>query len=233
MNENDLLKKEEDILKSIEIMEVVEKELNQRKKESTFSFTVFIGAVCVWVLFEKLWEFLGQPIPPKLMTVGVEIIAVFMLVVVLWKTSIKLSEMGITKKNLFPSLIRGAIVSAILLAVFIVFKMKTHPGEAIFDWSLFDAKYILTSVLQEFLARGFLLTCLINMYDSKNKKHIAVILSSILFTALHLYYGFAFMVGAGVLSIVLGYLYLVDKNIWGVSLIHFVFGSFGLMLGLI
>lgn len=71
-----------------------------------------------------------------------------------------------------------------------------------------------------------------NIYDNKQKKHTAVIVSSLLFTTLHLYYGFLFMVGAGVLSILLGYIYLKDKNIWGVSLIHFVFGTVSVMLGL-
>ena len=75
-------------------------------------------------------------------------------------------------------------------------------------------------------------TLTLNNAAITHKKHIAVIVSSLLFTTLHLYYGFTFMVSAGLLSVLLGYMYLRDKNIWGVSLVHFVFGTMGALLTL-
>lgn len=220
------------IEKNLQIMEVVEKELNRRKSEATKCLSIFLASTSVWVLIVALWEKEGRPIAPTTMTYGVEIIAVIMLIVTQFILKMKPKDMGLNFANIKPIMKRSCIISLVIIAVLIAAKLIMKPGEKLFDLSKYDFLYPLTSILQEFLARGFLLTCLMNIYDTGHKKHAAVFVSSLLFTTLHLYYGFLFMVGAGVLSVLLGYLYLKDKNIWGVSLIHFVFGTVGVMLGL-
>lgn len=127
-------------------------------------------------------------------------------------------------------MLRAVCICLIILAAMVAVKLTVLRTEPFADWSRFDPTYALTSIFQEFLARGFLLTCLINILDLKSKKHVAVLLSSLLFTSLHLYYGFTFMVSAGVLSVLLGYVCIKDENIWGVSLIHFVVGMAGMVL---
>lgn len=213
-------------------MEIVEKELNQRKAECTFCFSIFIAIMSVWVLLVALWDKLGQPVAPHRMTYGVEIIAVFMFLITQTKTKMKPKDLGLTFQNIRPTMIRSGAISAAIVVMMILLKLILNPGQPLFDWSRFNALYLITSIFQEFLARGALLTCLLNIYDSKYKKHFAVVLSSLLFTTLHLYYGFVFMVGAGVLSILLGYIFVRDKNIWGVSIVHFVFGTMGAVLSL-
>lgn len=225
--------KETELLKNIEIMEVVEKELNRRKKESTFCFSMFVACLSIWVLLVKLWELYGEPLATKHMTVGVELIAIIMLVIILSQTSLRIQDMGVTKKNLKPALLRAFIICAVFTGVMIGYKTLSQPGETLFDWSKPDWRYAMTAVLQEFLSRGFLLTCLINIYESKARVHLAVIVSSLLFTTLHLYMGFFFMLGAGLLSVLLGYVYVKDRNIWGVSIIHFTLGTVGVMLHLV
>lgn len=224
--------KEDSMERNLRIMEVVEKELNKRKAESTFCFSIFLGATSIWVLLVELWEKLGRPIAPPTMTYGVEIIAIIMFIITQVKTRLKPENLGLNFKNIKPVMIRSVVVSAIIIVAMIVLKLIMKPGEPLLDWSTYNFMYPITSILQEFLARGFLLSCLMNIYDAKHKKHIAVIVSSLLFTTLHLYYGFTFMVGAGLLSALLGYMYLRDKNIWGVSLVHFVFGTMGALLTL-
>lgn len=219
--------------RNLRVMEVVEKELEQQKGEAIFCLTFFMCAISMWILIVALWEKLGRPVPENLMTVGVEVIAAAMLLVVLKFTRIDIRKMGISTKNLIPSLKRAGIISAVAVAVMLAVKLITKPGQPIFNWELFNISYIITSPLQEFLARGFLLTTLVNINTTKNARHIAVICSSLMFTSLHLYYGFTFMIGAGILSVILGYCYLKDGNIWGVSLIHFIFGTVGIMMELV
>lgn len=218
---------------SLQIMETVEKELNRQKAEAVFNLSLFLGAMSVWVLLVALWDKLGRPLAGTTMTYGVELIAILMFAVTQWKKRVPLKELGINTRNLVPTLLRAAAISAGIIAVMCVVKLVLKPGEALLDWSKFGITYPLTSVLQEFLARGFLLNCMLNIFDFKQKKVFSVILSSLLFTTLHLYYGFTFMVGAGVLSVLLGFLYLKDENIWGVSIVHFVFGMTGTMLSLV
>jgi len=234
MNREDRsITKTDEFDRNLRIMEVVEKELEQQKGEAVFCLLFFLCAINVWILLVALWDKLGRPIRPELMTVGVEVIAAVMLLVVLKYTRIDIRKMGVSAKNLLPSLKRAGIISAIIIAIMLAFKLITRPGQPVFNWKLFDFTYIITSPLQEFLARGFLLTTLVNINTAKNARHIAVICSSLLFTSLHLYYGFTYMLGAGVLSVLLGYCYMKDENIWGVSLIHFVFGTVGVMMELV
>ena len=214
-------------------MEAVEKELNQRKQESTFCLSIFLATDSIWILLVALWEKLNRPISGNSMTYGVEIIALLMMFVTKKKTHMQLKDMRVSRKNLGPSMIRAACICLIAIAVMVILKLTVMRSETFVDWSQFDPTYVFTSVFQEFLARGFLLTCLINIFDHKEKKHMAVLLSSLLFTSLHLYYVFNFMVGAGILSVLLGYVCIKDENIWGVSLIHFVFGTAGMVLGLV
>lgn len=230
MPETDMLER------NLRIMEVVEKELNRRKSEATFCLSVFLAATSVWVLLVELWRMLDKPIPLPQMTYGVELIAVLMFILTQTRTKLKLSDLGFGTKDLKATLIRAGIISVAVIAVMLLVKVYIKPGKpgtAFFDLSRTQLLYPLTSLLQEFLARGFLLTCLMNIYDSKRKKHVSVMLSSLLFTALHLQYGFLFMVGAGILSVILGYVYVKDENIWGVSIIHYVFGTMGVALALV
>lgn len=219
-----------DLEKNLKIMEVVEKELMQRKKDSTFCLAAFLAVSSVWILLVALWEKLGKPIPEHVMTYGVELIALLMLFIVKKNTGMKLGDMRVSGKNLVPSLLRAVIISGIIVAVMLALKLTVMRTEPFTDWTQLQLPYVATSILQEFLARGFLLSCLTNIFDHKYKNHMAVILSSLLFTSLHLYYGFNYMIGAFILSVLLGYLSLRDENIWGVSLIHFVFGTAGTVL---
>lgn len=223
---------EDRLEQNLRIMETVEKELNSRKKESTFCLSIFLAATSVWVLLVELWEKLGRPIAPTVLTYGVELIAVIMFFITQYQTHLKPKDLGLNFRNIKSTMIRACGISAILIALFIGLKLILAPGQPLFDFSRFNPVYPITAVFQEFLARGFLLTCMLDIYDLRIKTHLSVILSSLLFTTLHLYYGFVFMVGAGILSVILGYMYIKDRNIWGVSLVHFVFGTMGAILSL-
>ncbi len=222
-----------DFDRTLRIMEVVENELDRQNKDSLFSLFVFLCAENLWIILVALWDMLGKPILEEYLTIGVEAIAALMFVVILKFTRLDIHKMGVTKKNLKPTLKRAGIISAAAVVIMLAIKLLTQRGQPFIYWELYDALYPFTAVLQEFLARGFLVTTLVSINPTKNRKHIAVVCSSLLFASLHLYYGFFFMVGAGLLSVLLGYCYLKDENIWGVSIIHFVIGTVGVMLGIV
>lgn len=223
----------ENLEKNLQIMEVVEKELEQQKKDVVFALIIFLTTVSAWILFVALWDTLGRPYPPEHMTYGVELIAILMLVVIKLFTNLKTSKLGLTVKNIGPAVKRALIITAVSFVVLSVIKIILKPGQPLLNWSKFQPVYMLTSILQEFLARGFLLTTLNDILDSKKGKHISIICSSLLFASLHLYYGFAFMASAGILSVVLSLCYMKDENIWGVSILHFAAGTMATMLELV
>lgn len=51
-------------------------------------------------------------------------------------------------------------------------------------------------------------------------------MTSLFFMAVHIQKGMMFMLGAGLLSIILGFVYHRDRSIFSVVLIHYCFGKF-------
>ena len=62
---------------------------------------------------------------------------------------------------------------------------------------------------------------------------LAIVLSSVIFAALHIHFGFLFMVGAAILAGLEGILYEKQQTIFGVWIVHWVFGVSGTLLCLI
>lgn len=84
---------------TLRIMEVVEAELEEQKRQATFCLTIFLCAISAWSLLIALWDYLGCPLDGEAMTLGVELIAVLMLVLV-WKfTQLDIRKMGVSKKK--------------------------------------------------------------------------------------------------------------------------------------
>ena len=69
------------------------------------------------------------------------------------------------------------------------------------------------------------------MFDGKKSVITAIILSSLLFGAVHIAHGFMYMIAAIILLGSLGGLYEKQRNIWGVALIHYVLGQAACCLG--
>jgi membrane protease YdiL (CAAX protease family) len=69
------------------------------------------------------------------------------------------------------------------------------------------------------------------MFDGKRGIMAALLLSSLLFGALHIAHGFMYMMAAVILIGSLGILYEKHQNIWGVTIIHFILGQSACCLG--
>ena len=68
---------------------------------------------------------------------------------------------------------------------------------------------------------------------AKRADILAIVLSSLIFSALHIHFGFLFMSGAAILAGLEGILYEKQQNIFGVWIVHWVFGVTGTLLCLI
>ena len=218
--------------------EAIEARFEQQRRDASVVIATLLVAACAWNVLCGLWDFLGQPLAGPTMTYGVEIIGIVMLLFMVKMTSFTFEDMGIGTKNLKHSLIRSAIISAILVAVMVVAKfviLQVKPDFFAADAPFFDVSritfvYIFTSILQEYLCRGVTQECLMRIFDGKGGTAIAIGITAVFFASLHIYYGFLMMLGAGLLSVVLGILYAQDRNVWGLSLIHYVIGTCGLAI---
>ena len=91
--------------------------------------------------------------------------------------------------------------------------------------------YIFTCVIQEFLARSMIYGSISKLFDGRNATIWAILLSSLLFGAVHIAHGFMYMAVAIILLGALGGLYEKQRSIWGVAVIQYVLGQAAACLG--
>ena len=80
------------------------------------------------------------------------------------------------------------------------------------------------------MARGVIQTSLKYILQVKHQRGISVFTTSLLFMMMHLPFGFFFMVGAFALSVVLGFIYEEQEDLYGCALLHWGVGYLAMCL---
>ncbi len=236
---------EDDAQLVITIDDETETELTKQKLyDSSRTFSTFLFGFCAWILFYAFWEFMGRPFSADLMTHGVELLGIVMLLFILRYTSLTWHDLGIMTDKPKETVRTALIVAA--CAVAFLFLLKTvarlidptcfEPDAPFFDIRRFGLRqilYIFTAGIQEFLARSVIQGNLKRITVVKHPAVLAIVLSSLIFSALHIHFGFLFMVGAAILAGLEGLLYEKQQNIFGVWIVHWAFGVCGTLLCLI
>lgn len=223
----------------------VEEELEHKRRESTFVFLSSIVYICLVIFCYAFWNHLGRPFPPADFTRVLEVLGIVLGFVVFKNTSLTLADLGLGTANLARNLKVDGLACVAIVAVMCLLKlvlMNAAPGaivhpEAFYDPSWVGAPriiaYVFTAVIQEFLSRGIMQESLTHVIPGDKNETIAIVISTMMFAAMHLHYSPYFMMGAAVLLGVFGVVYRKQRSIWGLVLIHFVFGMSAAMLGLI
>ena len=218
--------------------------LNQLKRESTILFSLLLLAVGVSTF---VWQIIASKInngslPIWIMSRIIEVIAVVLFIIAITKTSMTMKDLGLyaTKGQLSKSLKEGLFYSAVVVIIMVMVKwvisltsLYFTVGHSFWDWGLVNLSsytYFLVAPAQEFLAKGVMQGTL-NRIMGKSNSTLIIILSSVIFSTLHAFYGAPMMVFAFLLTFALGLLYDKHKNIWGCSLIHWTVGIAGGFLG--
>ncbi len=221
-----------------------EEALKQKVHDSSTTFSTFLYGFCVWMILYALWEFLKRPIAADFMTHGIEVLALVMLIFILCRTSLTWRDLGVfsdhTGKTVRTALIVAACAVAFLFAAKGVARLIDpncfEPDAPFFDIRRFGLRqilYILTAGIQEFLARSVMQSNLKRIMVGKHAATMSIILSSLIFAALHIHLGFLFMIGAAILAGLEGILYEKQQSIIGVWIVHWAFGVCGTLLCLI
>lgn len=218
----------------------------QVRRESNFAFGVIILGIglnmLLWGIASSFSE--GQVIPPWIITVEMEAMGLLMFYIIYRNTAFSLKDTGLLIQNIRKTMKPAVLTALAGLAVLITVKLVISRisvsffpiGAPFWDWrvakfsSLF---YPFTVILQEFLARSVMQRGIRNFFTGKHSAELSVLLSSVLFGLLHIAYGPLYMLAAAVLMGALGCFYEKQKNIWGVSLIHFVLGQAAVFLRLL
>ncbi len=137
------------------------------------------------------------------------------------KAKISLTQMGFTRPK--PSLLK-AVIPVLLVSFFVAYFLPLHLSNILFDSTIFSKIffipiYLFISVpLQELIFRGFYISRL--ELVSKNRTFL-ILHSSIIFALIHLpFHSLPILIGTFFLGVYLAYLFLQQRNIWILMLIH-------------
>lgn len=157
-------------------------------------------------------------------------------IIIYKKTGFTFEELGLTIRNpkdTFLSALGISFLTVVLLSAAKLVVLSVAPdffaADAPFwNWNigLYSwCSYIFTCIIQEFLARSMIYGSIKKLFDGKYSAIYAIFLSALLFGAVHIAHGFMYMVAAMTLLGALGGLYEKHRNIWGVTMIHFILGQ--------
>lgn len=91
--------------------------------------------------------------------------------------------------------------------------------------------YLFSVVLQEIMIKAFTQEN-IRLLNTSGNRHVTMVLTGLFFAVLHMNFQLYYLLGAGLLCMLTGYLYERDGNIWGAVLIHLTVGFMPRALGL-
>lgn len=215
-----------------------------RKKRDNAAVLFFctIATVCLYLLLLALLDFLRIDVPTKLLTQVINASVFAAGIVIYKKTDVSFHELGLglphAKKTISTSLLISLAGVTLLVAakglLLRIFPEFFAEGTPFWRWDIGYyswISYIFTCIIQEFLARSMIYGSIRKLFDGKRGMFSALLLSSLLFGAVHIAHGFLYMAAAILLLGTLGGLYEKQRSIWGVTIIHYVVGQAAACLG--
>ena len=225
------------------LSDITETEILRKKRyDASIVFTCVTACVCLYLLVLATIEFLQMDVPTKALTQVINAMVFIFGIVIYYNTKLTFDELGLKFKNITKTIVSSVAISLgvvmlLMAAKFVLLQIVPDffaPDVPFWNWNigLYSwFSYIFTCIIQEFLARSLIYGSIKKMFDEKNSIIAAILLSSLLFGAVHIAHGFMYMMAAMILLGALGGVYEKHQNIWGVTLIHFVLGQAACCLG--
>ncbi|WP_274361683.1 cyclic nucleotide-binding domain-containing protein [Paenibacillus thermotolerans] len=236
------------LTESYEELETANKELtrsNQLRKELGSIFTWVVLAIGLYTfvlgLFNSSIFSSASNGTQFVLNLVLELFTLFLIIRIVVGSSLPLSSFGLTLKQWKPAIKQSLVISAIAVIVLtfikylaVIFEWPFLPHETVVDMSQFNWRYITYLVevpLQEFIGRGVLQGSIRRLLDGRYATLCAIVVSSLLFGALHLHVSVNLGIASLVMGILWGWMYSKYPNLIGVSICHFIIGNYSGLLG--
>ena len=225
------------------LSDITETEILRKKKhDASIVFSCVTACVCLYLILLATLEFLNFQVPTKALTQVINAMVFVFAIIIFRKTKLTFDDLGLKIHNVKGTFVSSIVIALSIVVLLIVAKLVVlkvapdffAPNVPFWNWNigLYSwISYIFTCVIQEFLARSMIYGSIKKMFDGKHSMIAAMVLSSLLFGAVHIAHGFMYMMAAIILLGMLGGLYEKHQNIWGVAIIHFVLGQAACCLG--
>ena len=207
--------------------------LKQTERDCAFIFSGLIFCITSYLMTWSLIRFtLHIRLSNSIYTLIIEGITFLLFLEIIFMTSFSMKKLGLLprkdriQKNIKETALITIVYCAAALLLNVILRMTGHPVKPHFIGGSVEGctNYLLTAFVQEFLARGVIQTCIKYLVKIKYQKFFSILLTSLLFSLMHMPFGFPFMMVAFVLSMVLGYVYERQKDLWGCFLMHWICG---------
>ena len=221
----------------IQFSDVTEETVSREKHhDAAVMLVILIAFVNLCVLNYAVWDSLGRPIDQSILTKIAEIVGFVAAAAIMRHTGIKFEDMGLQTKGAGKYILKDSMITAVLMAALIggkflcrIFLPKlVSPDAPFFYWyaaDIYDYIYPVTVVSQEFLTRGIMHESIARILPGKNAEIVAIIVSSLFFSAVHIHMGLAYMIGSFLLLSIFGLVYRRQHTIWGLCIPHFFLGE--------
>lgn len=214
------------------------------RKDTTLLVSLLFICLCLYLfVYKYVISFVSATIEPSSFTMPFLGVLLIMECIIIKTTTIRpylVFRGAKARKAVINSLIISACL--VIFMVFVKFLLAhfglfTVSAEKPFcDFSKFTFKeiyrYIPSVLIQEFIARSVVQECLVYVFGNKHAT-LAIVVSSMLFGAVHFTFSFTVMIGAMVLMFALGVFYHNNRNLIAVSIVHYVFAECAIILGFI
>lgn len=215
--------------------DVTELKLQQiQQHDVSFITAAIITFLCVWIYLVIAWKFFGAEhyITSDGMTIIELVLGLITCFICFHFTSMNSNQMGLAKPPI--QIIRtDLLISASIILIMILIKvilLRVNPGyfkdptffqwNAILNWSMI--LYPVNVFFQEFITRGCFQEVLQYVFYGKYRVPLILLISSIMFGALHIHKGFTYMLITPFFLFFCSLLYQKQRNIWGLCIIHYV-----------
>lgn len=213
--------------------------LKQHEHDCAYTFAGLVFCISGYLSIWSLTKFtLKLPLKTDDYTMMIEGISFLLFLEILLFTSLSLRDIGlIPKRGMFQKSLKETLLLAagaclVLLSAKVILTLCGAPiKEKFIGGSIAGmTNYMITATVQEFLARGVIQTCIKSLMQVRYQKTFGVILTSLLFSIMHLPFGFIFMMGSLLLSLVLGYIFERHQHMWGCAFLHWSCGYLAMCL---
>jgi len=236
--------------KRIEELEEKNAQIEKLNNIRTQLSSIFISVVMLVTFYIFVLGFLNEDFISRQVYAGkikmissrvIELLSLIIVIRMIIKSRLPLKDFGITLQGWKRSVIESLGVSAIIIALLCAIKFIINsywPG-VFKETHMFDLKYIEISYvtyifiapLQEFITRGTVQGILQKLFTSRYRGVLAIMVTSLLFGALHMVVSINLAIAAMLTGWLWGWMFWRQKSLVGVSLSHFIIGNVSGLLG--
>lgn len=227
----------------------VEEKLKFKIRTSALMFIILVGLLSVWMFACAIYINDAEPISSTLFGRFIMYLPILFTPLATKVCGFTKEDLGLKTKGIKKHVITDSLLTVFSVALMCVIKLiilKVAPSftfytvnNQFFDFSKYTIlerlEYGICVIAQEYLSRGLVYECIKRIIATDDNKQfvdiIAIIVSSLYFSALHIYLGVTYMIGAFILLSIFGLIYQKQRSIWGLCIPHFVLGMMLEILG--